>query len=107
MWSDHCKRTLREKCPYSEFFWSVFSRIWTEYGGIFRISLYSAQMRKIRTRKFPNIDTFYAVEASLEEAVTMNCSIKKSFLKILQMHRKTTQPESLIKKLHLGGMQLY
>ena len=22
-----CK-TLREKCPYSEFFWSVFSRIW-------------------------------------------------------------------------------
>ena len=21
---------LREKCPYSEFFWSVFSRIWTE-----------------------------------------------------------------------------
>ena len=24
--------TLREKCPYSEFFWSIFSRIWTEYG---------------------------------------------------------------------------
>ena len=24
--------TLREKCPYSEFFWSVFSRIRTEYG---------------------------------------------------------------------------
>ena len=23
---------LREKCPYSELFWSVFSRIWTEYG---------------------------------------------------------------------------
>ena len=22
--------TLREKCPHSEFFWSVFSRIWTE-----------------------------------------------------------------------------
>ena len=26
--------TLRETCPYSEFFWSVFSRIWTEYGEI-------------------------------------------------------------------------
>ena len=26
--------TLREKCPYSEFFWSVISRIWTEYGEI-------------------------------------------------------------------------
>ena len=24
--------TLLEKCPYSEFFWSVFSRIRTEYG---------------------------------------------------------------------------
>ena len=23
---------LREKCPYLELFWSVFSRIWTEYG---------------------------------------------------------------------------
>ena len=24
--------SLREKCPYSEFFWSVFSRIRTESG---------------------------------------------------------------------------
>ena len=24
--------SMREKCPYSEFFWSVFSGIWTEYG---------------------------------------------------------------------------
>ena len=36
-----------EKCPYSEFFWSVFSPIRTEYG-------------KTRTRKKPNTDTFYA-----------------------------------------------
>ena len=35
-----------EKCTYSEFFWSVFFRIWTEYGKLFRISLYSVQMRK-------------------------------------------------------------
>ena len=26
--------SLREKCPNSEFFWSVFSRIRTEYGEI-------------------------------------------------------------------------
>ena len=32
---------LREKCPYSEFFWSVFSRI--------------------RTKKTPNTDIFNAV----------------------------------------------
>ena len=26
--------TLRKTCPYSELFWSGFSRIWTEYVGI-------------------------------------------------------------------------
>ena len=34
------------KCPYSELFWSAFSRIWTEYGEIFRISPYSVQMKE-------------------------------------------------------------
>ena len=36
--------TLPEKYLYSEFFWSVFSRIRTEYEEILRISLYSVQM---------------------------------------------------------------
>ena len=40
--------TLREKCPNTEFFWSAFSRIWTEKGW------------KIRTRKIPYLDNFYA-----------------------------------------------
>ena len=35
---------LREKCPYSELFWSLFSRIRTEYGEIRSISPYSARM---------------------------------------------------------------
>ena len=35
---------LREKCPYSEFLWSVFSHIWTEYGEIRSNSLYSVRM---------------------------------------------------------------
>ena len=38
--------SLREKCPYSELFWSVFSRTRTEYGEILRISLYSVRMRE-------------------------------------------------------------
>ena len=38
------KQSLREKCPYSEFFWSVFSRI--------------------RTKKTPNSNTFHAVTGS-------------------------------------------
>ena len=37
--------TLGKKCPYLELFWSLFSRIRTEYG-------------QIRTRATPNMDTF-------------------------------------------------
>ena len=38
--------TLNKKCPYSELFWSAFSRIRTEYGEIRSISPYSVQMRE-------------------------------------------------------------
>ena len=51
------KSTLREKCLYSEFFWSVFSRIRTEYGDL-RIH---SECRKIRTIKALNTGTFYEV----------------------------------------------
>ena len=44
--------SMREKNPYSEFFWSVFSRIWTtEFGEIIRISPYSVRMREITDQK--------------------------------------------------------
>ena len=42
---------LCEKCPYSEFFWSVFSRIRTEYGEIQSIFPYSVRMRKNSDQK--------------------------------------------------------
>ena len=38
------KTSLREKCPYSDLFWSSFSCIWTEYGEILSISPYSVRM---------------------------------------------------------------
>ena len=53
--------TLRGKCPYLEFFWSVFSAIQTEYGEMLRIFPYSAQSGKTRTKTTPNTDTFQAV----------------------------------------------
>ena len=37
---------LREKCPNTEFCWSVFSRIRTEYGEIQSISLYLVRMQE-------------------------------------------------------------
>ena len=36
--------TLREKCPNTEFFWSFFSRIWTEHRDLLRKYQYSVQM---------------------------------------------------------------
>ena len=42
---------LRKNCRYSEFFWSVFSRIRTEYSEILRVSQYSVQMRENTDQK--------------------------------------------------------
>ena len=54
--------SLRENCPYSEFFWSVFYYIWTEYGQIRSESLrIQSECWKIRSRKTLNTDTFCAV----------------------------------------------
>ena len=40
------KHKLGEKCPYFEFFWSVFSLIRTDYGDLQIKSPYSVQMRE-------------------------------------------------------------
>ena len=45
--------TLREKCPYSEFFWSVFSHILTEYGDMLVFLRIQSECGKIRARKSP------------------------------------------------------
>ena len=49
---------LRKKCPYSEFFWSMFSRIRTECGEILHISPYSVQMRENTNQKNPEYGHF-------------------------------------------------
>ena len=55
-WTDDLKKSLCEKCLYSKFFWSVFSRI--------------------RTRKIPNTDNFYTVNIFVDTAQKMKFSIK-------------------------------
>ena len=49
----YLKTSLREKCPNTEFFWSVFPCIRTKYGDLQSKSPYSVRIltRKIRTRK--------------------------------------------------------
>ena len=50
--------TLCEKCPYSEFFWSIFSRVPTEYGDILRICPYSVRMQENTDLKNPEYGRF-------------------------------------------------
>ena len=60
--STYACTSLREKCPHSEFFWSIFSRIRTEYGKILAVSFrIQSESGNIRTRKTSNTDTFHAV----------------------------------------------
>ena len=52
---------LHEDGPYSEFFWSVFSRIQIEYGDLPCNLRIQSECGKIRSRKTPNKNTFYIV----------------------------------------------
>ena len=49
--------TLHKKCPYSEFFWSIYSHIRSEYS----ILSIQSECGKIRTRKTPNTENFHGV----------------------------------------------
>ena len=48
-------KQYRKRCFYPEIFWSVFFRIWPDYGVLLCKSPYSVQMRE-------NKVTFYAVD---------------------------------------------
>ena len=53
---------LREKCRYSEFFWSIYSRIRTEYWDSCHLSVFCRNDQiSVQIRKTPNKDTFRAV----------------------------------------------
>ena len=71
--------TLRQKCLYSEFFWSVLSRIWTEYREIQSISRYSVQMRENTDQKNCEYGHFsrsanYVTKANLKKATGVDTS---------------------------------
>ena len=54
--------TLREKCPFLEFLWSIIFRIRTEYGEIRSMFPYSVRMPKSKDKNNSKYeDTFHAV----------------------------------------------
>ena len=61
---------LHEKCPYSEFFWSIFLRILTEYGETRSISPYSVQI-------WENTDQKNSEYGHFSHKVTINTLVHK------------------------------
>ena len=53
--------SLREQCPYLEFFWATFSRIRTEFGDLQSKYPYSFRMWEHPDQKTPNTCTFYTM----------------------------------------------
>ena len=79
--------TLGKKCPYSELFWSVFSRIWTEYGEILHMSPYSVQIMENMDQSNSKYKTFSRnMKLSWSCRVALWCSITTA-----QLH--STKPE--------------
>ena len=97
--------SLRERCSYSEFFWSVFSHIWTEYGEI------SVRMGEKRTRKTPNTDTFHAVSRFLIYELLSPKANEETFGETNQkaLLRRSERILGTLKKyiIHENSLQLY
>ena len=66
--------SLREKCPYSEFFCSVYSSIRTEYREIQSVSPYSVQMRENMDQK--NSEYFFR-SVSVKEKLKLSPTWEK------------------------------
>ena len=90
------RASLREKCPYSELFWSLFSRIWTEYGDTLRISPYSVRMRE-------NMDQNNSEYAVLF-LITYNIQLGNKKLKTLQ--EKICRIKLFLDEIHLWKITL-
>ena len=99
--SESVKSILREKCPYSEFFWSVFSCILTEYWVSLRIQ---SECGKIPTRKIRNTDTFRAVQSfstKISQSICPTCHLYRNQLINLQMKTSWIVLTSLEQFLYL------
>ena len=75
----HCVKSVEIR----SFFWSVFSRIWTEYW-------------KIRTRKTPYFDTFHAVYIYIMQHIYAFVHIRNVlnlFLKLLELRDPFTNAQ--------------
>ena len=75
----HCVKSIQVR----SFFWSVFSRIRTEYGEILVSLCIQSECGEIRTRKNSYLDTFHAVSSYLHfhilNILNMSCSVRPEY----------------------------
>ena len=78
----HCAKSVQIRC----FFWSVFSRIWTEYGVLLRNFPYSVQIRENTDQKKLRFGLFFTqrvkdiILLSRKKAMTNRSSVSKVFI---------------------------
>ena len=70
--------TLRKKCLYSEFFWSPFSRIQTQYGDLQSKFTFSVQMRE-------NADQKSFEYGHFSRSVTRKFKFKRLLFSLMQL----------------------
>ena len=69
---NHLRNPLRKKCPYLELLWSVFPRIWNEFGEIRSTSPYSVQMWENTDQNNSEYgQCFYMIAASVMKGLTI------------------------------------
>ena len=69
------KKFVSKGAVFGNFLWSLFSRIWTEYGVKLRISSYSVQMRENTDKKKSEYGHFSRSASSLHEEFRLNTQI--------------------------------
>ena len=70
--TEHCVKSVQIR----SFFWSLYSRIRTEYGEILRISSYSIRMREYRDQKKLRIWTHFTQWKQLKGYISFEKSIE-------------------------------
>ena len=66
------KKGTVEKCPYSEYFWSIFSSIWTEYRQILSISPSSVRMLENMDQKNSKYGHFSRSESDVQNLFALD-----------------------------------
>ena len=93
----NCCLPLREKCPYSELFWFIFSRIRTEYREILSISPYLVQMRQNTDQSNSEHGHFLLSVHYSQSKLEVQLSCVKLKLKKRHCHRRLKTPKHSVR----------